>query len=213
MIIITWVTDLIDQLPLLIENIMYGFIFIFIYRWISHKDYQTAKYTLVQSIIANYLLVNFYMHLSKFRYLGFINHNTLISYIIMSFLFGLICGRIIYSESYNEILRDLHLGRDTRDNIWQGVIKNGTWLRVFTNDPDITYLGCVDNYEDKTSDPKIILKHYQIVNLKGDVIADHSQNDNECVVISAKSFDRIEVIYTSSAKACLYLRIKKWITG
>ena len=31
MIAITWVTDLINQLPQLIGNIMYGYIFIFIY--------------------------------------------------------------------------------------------------------------------------------------------------------------------------------------
>ena len=84
-------------------------------------------------------------------------------------------------------------------------------MRVFTDDPDITYLGCVDNYEDKTSDPKIILNKYQIINLNGDVIVDHSKNGDEYVVISVKSFDRIEVTYTDSAKPCLWHRVKEII--
>lgn len=211
MIAITWVTDLINQLPQLIGNIMYGYIFIFIYRWITHKDFQTTKYTLVQSIIINYLLINFYEFLSKIKLLSLIKYNPLISYTILSFILGFVCGSIVYSESYNEILRDLHLNRDTRDNIWQSVIKTGTWLRVFTDDPDITYLGCVDNYEDKTSDPKIILSQYQIVDLNGDVIVDYSKNNNEYVVVSVTSFNRIEVTYTKSAKPCLWHRVKEII--
>ena len=71
MIVITWVTDLINQLPALIENIMYGFIFIATFKWITYKDIQASKYILIQSIVANYILLivyNWFINIKNFQF-------------------------------------------------------------------------------------------------------------------------------------------------
>lgn len=198
------------MLPNLIENIMYGYIFLFIYRWVAFKNKDDTKYTLIVSIILNYILVLLYNKISLIEKFSFIQDNRTFWYIIFSFIFGFIIGRICISESYNEILRDLHIGRDTIDNIWDNAVKNGTWMRIYTKDPNISYLGYVVKSEPYASNPKIILSGYKILDDDGNVLSDYSEDENEYVIMSTDDFDRIEITYSNNSE-CLYHKIKRGI--
>ena len=189
---------------------MYGYIFLFAYRWVSFKNVQDAKYTLVVSIIINYILVIFYNRLTSIERLSFIQDNRTIWYSIISFILEIIIGRIIISVSYNELLRDLHIGRDCIDNIWDNVVKNGTWMRIYTKDKNISYLGYVVKSEPYSSNPKIILSGYQIVDDDGNILSDYSSDKNEYVIMSTDDFDRIEITYSDNSE-CLYHKIKRYI--
>lgn len=189
---------------------MYGYIFLFIYRWVSQRDVTSTKYTIIVSIILNYILVTIYGHIDKCVPFSYISINPVIKHTIYSFLIGLIIGIILRSDSYNEILRDLGIGRDTVDNIWDNVIKNGTWLRVYTKDPNISYLGQVVKSEPLKENPKIILFKYQVLGKDGRVIDDFSENEDEQVIINTDDFDRIEITYTSIS-VCWYVKLKRKI--
>lgn len=189
---------------------MYGYIFLFIYRWITFKSKSDVKYTIVTSVIINYILVSVFGYISGFDRFRFISEHTIFWYTILSFLLGLIIGWIIKSDSYNELLRDLRTSRDAVDNIWDNAIKDGTWLRIYTKDPNISYLGNVVKSEPYVSNPKIILNKYSILDLDGNVLADYSKDENEYVIMSTDDFDRIEITYSDESK-CLYIKIKEWI--
>lgn len=205
---INWIKELIEMLPDIIQNIMYGYIFLFIYRWITFKHSQDTKYTLITSVIMNYILVLLFQYISRFDRFVFISRNVVLWYSILSFALGLIVGWIIKSDSYNEILRDLRTGRDTVDNIWDNAIKNGTWLRIYTKDQNISYLGNVVKSEPYVSNPKIILNRYSILDLNGNVLADYSKDEKEYVIMSTDNFDRVEITYSDNS-VCLYTRLKK----
>lgn len=189
---------------------MYGYIFLFIYRWITFKSKSDVKYTIVTSVIMNYILVSTFGYISGFDRFHFISEHAIFWYTILSFLLGLIIGWIIKSDSYNELLRDLRTSRDAVDNIWDNAIKDGTWLRIYTKDPNISYLGNVVKSEPYVSNPKIILNKYSILDVDGNVLADYSKDKNEYVIMSTDDFDRIEITYSDESK-CLYIKIKEWI--
>ena len=193
---------------------MYGYIFLFIYRWVSQRDVTNTKYTIIVSVILNYILATFYGYIDEYAPFSCISINPIIKHTIYSFLLGFIIGIILRSDSYNEILRDLGIGRDTVGNIWDNVVKDGTWLRIYTKDPDISYLGQVIKTEPLKENPKIILFKYQVLGRDGVVIDDYTENEDEQVILSTDNFDRIEITYTS-ASVCWYVKlkrkIKKWM--
>lgn len=213
-LLINIITNLINELPNIIESIMYGYIFLFIYRWVSQRDVTNTKYTVIVSVILNYILVTIYGYVDKYAPFSYISINPVIKHAIYSFLLGFIIGMILRSDSYNEILRDLGVGRDTICNIWDNVVKDGTWLRVYTKDPNISYLGQVVKSEPLKENPKIILFKYQVLGKDGQVIDDCSKNEDEQVIINTDDFDRIEITYTSTS-LCWYVKlkrkIKKWM--
>lgn len=189
---------------------MYGYIFLFIYRWVSQRDVTNTKYTIIVSVILNYILVTFYGYIDEYAPFSCISINPIIKHTIYSFLLGFIIGIILRSDSYNEILRDLGIGRDTVGNIWDNVVKDGTWLRIYTKDPDISYLGQVIKTEPLKENPKIILFKYQVLGRDGVVIDDYTKNEDEQVILSTDNFDRIEITYTS-ASVCWYVKLKRKI--
>lgn len=189
---------------------MYGYIFLFIYRWVSQRDVTNTKYTIIVSVILNYILVTFYGYIDEYAPFSCISINPIIKHTIYSFLLGFIIGIILRSDSYNEILRDLGIGRDTVGNIWDNVVKDGTWLRIYTKDPDISYLGQVVKTEPLKENPKIILFKYQVLGRDGVVIDDYTENEAEQVILSTDNFDRIEITYTS-ASVCWYVKLKRKI--
>ena len=189
---------------------MYGYIFLFIYRLVSQLDVTNTKYTIIVSVILNYILLTFYGYIDEYAPFSCISINPIIKHTIYSFLLGFIIGIILRSDSYNEILRDLGIGRDTVGNIWDNVVKDGTWLRIYTKDPDISYLGQVIKTEPLKENPKIILFKYQVLGRDGVVIDDYTENEDEQVILSTDNFDRIEITYTS-ASVCWYVKLKRKI--
>lgn len=207
---IEWINDVINEIPRIMDSIMYGYIFLFVYRWIAFKDKSDQKYTLIVSIILNYLLVSGYSWIASHKQFSFLLAHRMIYCILIAFVLGMLFGLIVRSDSYAEILRDLHIARDSVDNIWDSAIKNGTWLRIYTKDPNISYLGYVIKSEPFQRNPHIILGGYQILDINGDVLANYQDNENEQVILSTESFDRVEITYTSKSIS-YYSRLKNLI--
>lgn len=184
----TWITELITNLPALIDNIIFGFVFLFAYRWITYKDKQISQYTIIVSIFINYMLLQIF---SKFSFSG----NTLFK-IFISFIMGFLVGLVIRSEIYNELLRNLNFRRNTRNNLWEDVISVGCWLYVVMDNDDEFY-GLLNNSDDEDS-PQIILSKYQIFN-NGKLIADNSENPNRYVLLNTNNAKSVEITYTKSS--------------
>jgi hypothetical protein len=210
MIHISWITELIDSIPKLLDSVMFGYTMLFIYRWISFKDKDNYRYTLIVSVILNYIITLLYAWISNIECFSFVYNNRILACLVLAFFVGLILGLIARSDSYSELLRDLHISRDSVDNIWDTAIKNGTWLRIYTKDPNISYLGYVVKSEPFQRNPHIILGGYQILDINGNVLADYRDSPNEQVILSTDSFDRVEITYTSQS-ICLYRRLKQKI--
>ena len=207
---IEWINDIINGIPRIMDSIMYGYIFLFVYRWISFKDKSDQRYTLIVSIILNYLLVSGYSWIALHKQFSFLLAHRMIYCILIAFILGILFGLIVRSDSYAEILRDLHIARDSVDNIWDSAIKNGTWLRIYTKDPNISYLGYVIKSEPFRRNPHIILGGYQILDINDEVLANYQENENEQVILSTENFDRVEITYTAKSVS-YYSRLKNLI--
>ena len=198
MICITWIPEFIDQIPVILSYIVYGYIYLAAYYWITFKDNKDFSNFIIKSVAVSFILRNLYECI-LLRGNSDVNINSpkvVIVFAIISAVLGFIIGKIITHRFFNRFLHFLHIGRTTNENIWDDIIKPNTWVRVFMKDGS-SYLGQYRYGEPFKSEPIIVLSTYQKLDKDTDVVIDNSQNNNELIMINTKDFDRIEITYTN----------------
>ena len=211
MIIIDWITYLIDNIPKIISYVVYGYVFLVAYYWISFKDNKDFNNLLIKSIAASYLLTSIYDLFIEIYNIAFSNeYYKVIIYFTVSAALGFAVGKIISHRQFNLLLHKLHIGRTTNENIWDDVIKPYTWIRVFMKDGS-SYLGQYRYGEPFKSEPIIVLATYQKLDKDTDIVIDNSQNMNELIMLNTKDFDRIEITYTPVKSEDGCGKIWKWV--
>ncbi len=190
-----WIIDLINSIPEIISYIVYGYVFLVAYYWISFKDNKDFNNLLIKSIATSYFLTTIYdLLVYKYEIVFDAGYQQIIIYFITSAALGLFIGKIVSHRYFNLILHKLHMGRTTNENIWHDVIKPCTWVRVFMKDGS-SYLGQYRYGESFKSEPIIVLATYQKLDSDTDIVIDNSQNMNELIMLNTKDFDRIEITY------------------
>lgn len=212
MIIINLITDLIDKIPEIISYIVYGYVYLIAYYWISFKDNKDFKNVLIKSVAASYLLTSLYdLLVSRYHIIFSNNYYKVITYFSVSAFLGFFIGKIISHRWFNLLLHRLHIGRTTNENVWDDVIKPYTWIRVFMKDGS-SYLGQYRYGEPFKSEPIIVLATYQKLDNDTDIVIDNSQNMNELIMLNTKDFDRIEITYMSKQGKNIFYRIWKQVS-
>lgn len=187
MININFITDLINNLPNIIESIMYGYIFITIYEFVSFKDTVDKKYKLISSIVANYILMNLFT---------FIHVDNIVLKLILSVLFGCIIATVIYSGVWNNLLLNIFkIKRTSHANIWDDAIQNSCGVEVFEKNSNISYYGICNYVEQFERYPIIILSKYQVLEdgeLKNEEL-DFSNDNTKTIVLNLKDFEKVKI--------------------
>lgn len=211
MIIIDQITYLIDNIPRIISYVVYGYVFLVAYYWISFKDNKDFNNLLIKSIAASYLLTSIYnLLIEKYNIFFRSEYYKVISYFAISAILGFATGKIISHRWFNLLLHKLHIGRTTNENIWDDVIKPYTWVRMFMKDGS-SYLGQYRYGEPFKSEPIIVLATYQKLDKDTDIVIDNSQNMNELIMLNTKDFDRIEITYSPVKSKNIFQKVWKWI--
>ena len=98
MIIIDRVTYLIDNIPYIISYVVYGYVFLVAYYWISFKDNKDFNNLLIKSIATSYLLTSIYnLFIDKYNIVFSNEHHKVISYFAISAILGFATGKLIGS--------------------------------------------------------------------------------------------------------------------
>lgn len=194
---IDWIIYLIDNIPTIISYIVYGYVFLVAYYWISFKDNKDFNNLLIKSIATSYLLTSIYdLFIVKYSIIFTNEYYKVICYFAISALLGFVVGKTLSHRWFNLLLHKLHIGRTTNENIWDDIIKPYTWLCIHMKDGS-SYLGQYRYGEPFKSEPIIVLATYQKLDKDNDVVIDNSQDMTRTIMINTKDFEKIEIIYTS----------------
>lgn len=211
MIIIDWVTYLIDNIPRIISYVVYGYIFLVAYYWISFKDNKDFNNLLIKSIATSYLLTSIYdLFVEKYNIVFINEYYKVIYYFAISAILGFAIGKIISHRWFNLLLHKLHIGRTTNENIWDDAIKPYTWLCIHMKDGS-SYLGQYRYGEPFKSEPIIVLATYQKLNKDNDIVIDNSQDISRTIMINTRDFEKIEIIYTPAQSKNFIQKCWNWI--
>lgn len=211
MIIIDWITYLIDNIPQIISYVVYGYIFLVAYYWISFKDNKDFNNLLIKSIASSYLLTSIYdLFIEKYNIIFNNDYYKVICYFAISAILGFTVGKIITHRWFNLLLHKLHIGRTTNENIWDDVIKPYTWLCVHMKD-GCSYLGQYRYGEPFKSEPIVVLSTYQKLDKDNDVVIDNSQDMTRSIMLNTKDFEKIEIIYTPVKSKNGFQKVWIWV--
>jgi len=192
---ISWIIDLIDNIPYILSFIIPGYILLSTYYWVSFVDSKNFNNLIIKSVAASYILGVVFDFIFNRIHLTILPEQRVILLSITALLLGVILGKIYHSTVFNNILLKLHIYRTTNDDFWMDVFKDNTWVRVFLKDGK-SYLGLYKYGQPNKDEPIIALSMYQKLDEEGNVIIDNSSNPKELIVLNTKDFDRIEIIYS-----------------
>lgn len=197
MINISWVIELINNIPNIISNIVYGYIFLSAYYWISFVKQNNYKNFIMKCVVINYILKNFY----KITFFQFISNKyenrpiVVILLCVITLIIALILGKIVHTTWFNDTLEKIHLYRTTNENIWDDVIKTGMFLQIYMKD-GTSYLGLYRKSESFEREPFVLLSRYQKLDKDDKVIEDYFDDTNKFILLNTKDFERIEIDYS-----------------
>lgn len=181
---------MIELLPEIIFYIAYGYIFLFFYQWVTLKDSKDVKNIIITSIVLNYVLITIYTVV--FNIINIQISNSVIVYSILSAVLGLLIGRLVISEKWNDVLKKFKLGRTVNKNIWDDILQDGVWLQIYLKDGSY-YVGQYSLCEEHKRYPIVVLKHYQYVDKDNNMIYDYFDNPYELIMLNTNDFERIHV--------------------
>lgn len=195
MISISWIIDLIDNIPYILSFVIPGYILLSTYYWVSFADSKNFNNLIIKSVAASYILGVVFDFIFNRIHLTILPEQRIILLSITALLLGVILGELCHSTVFNNILLKLHIYRTTNDDFWMDIFKDNTWVRVFLKD-ETSYLGLYKYGQPNKDEPIIALSMYQKLDDEGHVIIDNSSNPKELIVLNTKDFDRIEIIYS-----------------
>lgn len=197
MILIDWITELINNIPTLLDYIVLGYIFLSAYYWTSFIKFENSKIFIVKSIVISYILKNFYkatiLCLVPKKLITSI-HITILLYII-TLILGLGLGRIFHTVWFGDLLIKLNLGRTLNSNIWDDIFKSGMILRIYMKDGS-SYIGQYCKSEEHTREPLILLTNYQKWNKNDEIVLDYFDDKDRFVLLNTKDFESIRIDYS-----------------
>ena len=170
---ISWITDLIKNIPELLNYFVPGYIFISIYNFMLLKkaNVQESNFIILKSIAISYILKTLYDKIITQWEIEvlYVEIDPLLNVTILLFIsliLGYLLGLIGYSPVANKFLLRFGIHRTVKENIWANVLKKGHYIRVFKKDYSKSYCGQCTFYENDTREPIIVLSRYDCEPIK-----------------------------------------------
>ena len=195
------ITDIINNIGQLLFYIVYGFVCIASYKFVTHQSYIIdSEYRLIPCVVVSFILklfldpiVTLVVAEVSLWYYGI--------YLIVAIVVGAVASRIWHSRWLNDALLKIGFRRTTNQHVWDDLVQEETWLNVYLKGQDIVISGCHDLSEPNTTTPILVLSCYQILS-KSDfsIISDYRDNPSRTIVVNTADAEYIEVIDVSKHK-------------
>lgn len=210
------ILELINSLPLVMSYIIYGFIFVSIFNFITIKRISNEN----NHLIISYISISFILRCIYEYLFGWLDKNGVMAIQINSDLFYIvtialtivmsyISGILFSSKFINNVLLHIGIKRTVNKNIWQDITEDNMWMFLKFKEEDYGYLGMYKYVEEKTDKPRILLNRYQLIEVStGEAKVDYSNEANRCILIDTNDIDTIEMIYTNGDKDSFLSKIK-----
>lgn len=193
---ISWITEFINQLPELMLYLVQGTIFVSLYDFILFKNRERkTSFYFIKIIVISYILkIGFDFifpqidQTSALYIIGLCLFSALLSYLIA------LCFK---TEWFKAVMRKIKISRTLFDNIWDDVIEDNTWVRVFEKDTNRVYMGLYKYGENFQREPIIVLYRWQVQDAdSGEVLFDYSNDYSRRIMLNMKDFQKVEIIYS-----------------
>lgn len=198
------VTEFINAIPLVLSNVIFGYIFISVFRLvIRHKLGSTPKALTISSIAMSFVLKLVFDAGNGLisNWFGInLQPNTFLYYIIFiafTVLLAYGIGRMVDASWFDNVLQWLRIDHTIRPTIWDDLIKDGTAVDIELKDNSgIVYHGEVKLVEEDVSEPTIALCYYKVIDRKtNECLEDYTSDENKVFVVNYKNILKLQFNY------------------
>lgn len=201
-------TEIIDALPKIIFYLASGFIFLHVFLFFAFKkplseDIQ-GKITL--SLVIGFILKQL-LSLIPVRFSFEVNYIILLC---VSFLLAFGLAKLVQTKIFSSLLNKLGTGRTVNSNFWDDVIDSEMFIKVVNYSEEYAIIGLCSKVEEVQRVPQIVLEHYKIEDLSGDILENHIGNKNESIVVNLEKYDNVHIIYSKNSKNCSKVNIQDY---
>ena len=163
----SWVLELASNIPAFLTYVVPGYLFLAVYRYMLFKDEDSADKT--SSLLLNSIIISF----------------------VLKTLYDLIAA---WLQPKHETLYLIGITRTVNSNIWDDIIEQGQWLRIWLPDSGRSYYGQLAAMENYSREPIVLLRNYQFLDDDGTVLIDNVADSDRTVLLNLSHFERVEFV-------------------
>lgn len=199
--------NLLEILPDIILYIASGYLFIFIFCFISlRKKINDVRGIFVISLVIGFVLKTVVCAVIPIRFGFYVNT---VGFLILCACLGGVVGYTVESSWFRKILTKLRISRSVHENIWHDIIDvegNAMWIRAVSREKEQVIIGILVLAEEFQRHPLLVLQQYRVYNLEGEIVEDYIEDANHQIIIKSEDYDTIDVVYDEESSH--YKKIK-----
>lgn len=198
------IKELVDLIPMILEYIVPGFIFLTIRNFSYSKEIAKDKYIIFKSMVISFIFLEciYPILIGITTYINGLNiKNVHISENIVMILFIIVVTSIsviyIKFKLEDKLVKLLGNGKTIHEDFLSNIIDNkeGAWIKVYLNEYKIVYTGKLRYYDNLNIDNNghIVLAFFITEDYDGNQLENH-ENEKDCMVsVKIKDISRYEI--------------------
>lgn len=193
----SWVIELVANVPAFLTYVVPGYLFLTVYRYILFKDENAEDKT--SSLLLNSIIVSFVLKTLYDAILSIFTSNLngslyLLGMVLAGIGAGFVAAKFIISDKAITARDKLGITRTVNCNIWDDVIEQNQWLRIWLPNSERSYYGQIAAIETYKREPIIWLRNYQFLDDDGTPLFDNVSDSTKTVLLNLSGFERIEIV-------------------
>lgn len=182
----TWITDLINQMPELIYAIAPGFLMFSFFMWSASKQIQNSTVVIIISVTLSYIILEICR--------GIMPIFTVKSFIVIcvcAACSGLLLAILFKSKWSNKIISLLGIKRTTNNSIWDDIYGRCGWISFYDERTDSIYCGQFryQNYENGKS--YVCMTGYYVMDSNKNIIEDFTSDLERSLLVNIDAVDKV----------------------
>ncbi|MBQ9590168.1 MAG: hypothetical protein IJR29_08310 [Butyrivibrio sp.] len=191
--------DLLENIPLLFQYFIPGFVSLSIFLYLSSKRGMESQSKLIFSVVISYLLIAFTeVLIGLAKRMEFLKESVLVKSAI-AILIGIACSTLmawIFRSTWFSKLLVWLFNKTPNDDIWMDILnfKKGSNLKIYGKDCDYYIVGHHLVNEEKGNESWFAVTAYSKYSIGNEkLIEDHSNDDNAILAIRLSDIDHMEI--------------------
>ena len=185
MITITYFLSLLNNIPVVLQYFLPGYLAILLFSFLNSKNIDT-KMTLILSCLLSYLSISL---ISLFKQVDNVLISSGVSFIMLSLL--TVIFSIIYSQKWFKRILVKLFHKTPYDDIWHDVLDldKGSNLKIYFKNSNIGLIGHHKVHEEKGENSWFAISAPIKFDVEKDTIIDDSKKDDEHIIITFRLVD------------------------
>ncbi|MFV0517235.1 MAG: hypothetical protein ACK5MV_07555 [Aminipila sp.] len=184
--------NLVAQIPYILEYVVPGYVLLYLFHFVALGDVRKCDNVIIKSVVLSFIM-RLVPNTIKIPEITFVIP-FVIKVLIIPIILGYALGQMWKSKRFNDFLLLFKINRTTNENLWADVIKEGSFLRFYNENPTSYIQGqCKYCGEGNMSNLITVSKYQEFENNK-QITPKKDESYTSYMIVDINKFKKIEVL-------------------